>query len=281
MSASFTNGQPGYVPGTMLQPQGPPVGFVPAGQPPMSPPYPMPQPQIIAVPTGRPNMLPPIANCPVGLEYLTQVNQVIIEQLTSLETINTGLDNQQNRHHQHHRTETVRVGSNNFVIKNTMDQDMYFSRPDESCSCANKNDLFFYDNFERRVLMMDSPTLCGKGCFGCGDVILTVRDGYENELGKIHMIQKFLSTSANILSPQGELMYRITKGNILNTNRLDAMFHIRSRDNVMELGKITKLVTRNNLKIFDVTFPLDLEVRSKALLMASVFLLQLTVRNAS
>ena len=129
---------------------------------------------------------------------------------------------------------------------------------DETCSCDNKKDLFFYDNFERRVLMMDGPTLYGRGCFGCGDVILTLRDGYENEIGKIHMIKKYLSTSVNILSTQGELMYRITKGNIMNTSRLDAMFHIRSRDNVVELGKITKLVTRNNLKIFGECAAFDL-----------------------
>ena len=100
--------QPGYPPpqGGYAPPQSQAMPMTQQPGPAGAAPYNMPAPATSMVP----------ANCPPGLEYLTQIDQLIVKQKVELLEAFTGFETK-----------------NKYTIKNTMGQDVYKAKEDTDC----------------------------------------------------------------------------------------------------------------------------------------------------
>lgn len=101
----------------------------------------------------RPN---PIPGVPRGLEYLTQINQLVIEQKVDLLEAFTGWEE-----------------SNRYVIRNSVGQQIYYAF-EQSDTCQRQcclNDRGFVitivDNFNQPVLRISREFKCCAGCCWC------------------------------------------------------------------------------------------------------------------
>ncbi|XP_021108457.1 phospholipid scramblase 1 isoform X3 [Heterocephalus glaber] len=153
----------GY-PGPYSAYQGPPVGspippgsFAGAGQPGFpvqsQPGYSQP-----GGPAGAPWMPapPPPLNCPPGLEYLSQIDQILVHQQIELLEVLTGFET-----------------NNKYEIKNSLGQRVYFAVEDNDCctrNCCGASRPFtlkILDNLGREVITMERPLRCTSCCFPC------------------------------------------------------------------------------------------------------------------
>ncbi|KAH0624054.1 hypothetical protein JD844_007374 [Phrynosoma platyrhinos] len=153
-------GYPQYVPGPGQYPPGP--GF--AGQPPYTA---MAYQGAYGAPPvqGQPNR-PPVAiwmpapplpaNCPPGLEYLSQIDQILIHQQIELLEIITGFET-----------------CNKYEIKNALGQRVYFAAEETDCctrNCCGPSRPFtmkIMDNMGQEVIELMRPLRCSSCCFPC------------------------------------------------------------------------------------------------------------------
>jgi len=119
----------------------PGVGQIP-GQPPQ-------QQQWMPVPAGIPG-------CPPGLEYLSQIDQLLVKQKVEMLELISGLET-----------------NNKYEVKNSMGQDVYKAK-EKSNFCARQCcgplrafDLEITDNNGREVIHLKRPLNCGLCCFPC------------------------------------------------------------------------------------------------------------------
>lgn len=176
--------QPGYPPAGAPPPQQP--GYPPAQQPgfygvvpgqapapmtqqPVAGGYPPPQagyappPQQMAmqpVVQGQPMPPPPGTlvpdNCPPGLEYLTQIDQLIVKQKVELLEAFLGCETK-----------------NKYKIKNSMGQDVYKAKEETDCCTRNicgpvrPFDMTIKDNNDTEVIHLYRPLNCQSCLFPC------------------------------------------------------------------------------------------------------------------
>ncbi|XP_041270317.1 phospholipid scramblase 1-like isoform X2 [Onychostruthus taczanowskii] len=146
-------GSPQQVPGTyqgnygfQAQPMGFPGGFV--------------APPVQSQPTMGGTIwmpIPPsIPNCPPGLEYLTQIDQILIHQQLEILEIVTGFEE-----------------NNKYELKNTLGQRVYFAAEDTDCltrNCCGPSRPFtmrIMDNLGREVITLHRPLRCSACCCPC------------------------------------------------------------------------------------------------------------------
>ncbi|XP_075253181.1 phospholipid scramblase 2-like [Convolutriloba macropyga] len=260
-------GQPGYPP-----PQGQP-GYPPQGQPGYG--YPPPQqgaqPAEMEAPPGQPPappnmqgaapggwMQPPQAmgagqpemasNVPPGLEYLTFLDQVLVQQVVELLEAFTGWET-----------------DNKYAIKNMMGQQCYYAFEESGCCakqcCKNRRGFVMkiVDNTQREVIRAQRPfkccatTCCWCPCCGCSQHEIVVESPPGIVIGRIH----------------NELVIYL----------LDYLKIINSASTGEEVGQLKKQFTGMVKEVFtdadnySVSFPKDLDVRAKALLMCATFLI--------
>ena len=163
-------GQPGYPPPGQYPPSQQP-GYPPPGQPGYPPPgqYPPPGPQPGAPVTAQPGAMPmqqmqqqapPVqyeaVNCPPGLEYLTQVDQLLCKQKVELLEAFLGCETK-----------------NKYKIKNSMGQEIYYAKEDTDCCTRNlcgpirPFDMKIKDNAENEVIHLYRPLNCQSCLFPC------------------------------------------------------------------------------------------------------------------
>ncbi|XP_042091803.1 phospholipid scramblase 2 isoform X2 [Ovis aries] len=102
-----------------------------------------------------PAPLPPL-NCPPGLEYLTQIDQLLIHQQMELLEVLIGFET-----------------NNRYEIKNSLGQRIYFAAEDTDCctrNCCGPARPFtmkILDNMGREVITLERPLRCASCCFPC------------------------------------------------------------------------------------------------------------------
>ncbi|XP_045707498.1 phospholipid scramblase 1 isoform X3 [Phyllostomus hastatus] len=109
-------------------------------------------------PAGTPWMPapPPPSDCPPGLEYLTQIDQVLIHQQVELLEVLTGFET-----------------NNKYEIKNSLGQRIYFAVEDTDCctrNCCGPNRPFtmrILDLMGREVITLERPLRCTSCCCPC------------------------------------------------------------------------------------------------------------------
>jgi len=265
---------PGYYPNNPSYPQGASYPPQAAGQ--MPPPgYGPPQPTQ-GGPQGPQWMpKPEIPDCPPGLEYLTQIDQILVHQAVQLLDAFTGFD-----------------CKNKFQVKNSLGQQIYYAAEESGfcerqiCGSHRGFTMHIADNMGNEVLRATRQFKCCAGCcwFACANCC-----AYEIEVeAPVGQVIGFVRQSCSPWRPRFEVM-DVDHQPILKLTGpfcicecpcFDVDFNVYTMDGE-EVGRINKqwsglakeLFTESDN--FGVSFPMDLDVKAKATLLAGVFLVDM------
>lgn len=213
-----------------------------------------------------PTLMP---DCPPGLEYLTQLDNIhVLQHFEPLEMIT--------------RFET----NNKYDIKNNLDQMVYIVTEDTDDFTRNAYRtlrpfvLRVTDFMGREIMTMQRPFRCTCCCFCChstrqelevqcppGITIGFVMDHW-NLCRAVYSIQN--EKKENVLSIRGPCS---TYG-----CGSDSVFEVKAIDGVSNIGSIIRkwnglMSAMGNADHFDIQFPLDLDVKMKAMIFGACFLI--------
>ncbi|XP_059169955.1 phospholipid scramblase 2-like [Physella acuta] len=211
---------------------------------------------------------------PQGLEYLSKLNQVIIKQDVELLEAIVGFETQ-----------------NSYKLFNSAGQQCYSAFEKSNCcarQCCGNNrcfEMIVTDNFNQMVFSVYRPYKFCKYhpcCACCGicqdDVRISAPD--SSPLGKVHQRCSIIKPRYYVLDHNSQSQCEIV-GPICQCTLCckSVEFTVRSIHDHKKIGAISKyrgdiiqeLFT--DADTFGVTFPIDLDVRTKATLIGAVFLI--------
>ncbi|XP_065306926.2 phospholipid scramblase 2-like [Dermacentor albipictus] len=210
----------------------------------------------------------PIPGCPRGLEYLSAVDQLLVHQQLQLLEMLVPYEQQ-----------------NKYVVKNSMGQFIFmaFEQSDlaSRCCCSNcrpfEMPLFDYRSVE--VMRLYRPLRCTSClCFCCLQV-MEVHAPPGTIIGSIRQDVSLLPRFS-VLDSAGNVVLRISGP--FCTSAIcceDVVFDILTRDGRTKIGTMSKnwsgMIREafTDIDNFTVTFPIDLDVKIKATLLAALFLI--------
>lgn len=211
-------------------------------------------------PTGVPG-------CPPGLEYLTQVDQILVHQQVELLEAFTGFET-----------------ANKYEIKNSLGQKVYFAAEQSDCctrQCCGPCRSFemkIMDNMQQEVMHLERPLRCASCWTPCCLQEMTITSPPGTVIGKLKQRWDMLFPKFDVENENGDTILKI-EGPCLTCNMCgDVEFKVMS-ENGHEIGKISKQWTGlvkeyfTDADNFGVQFPMDLDVKAKACLLAAVFLI--------
>ncbi|KAM9088861.1 phospholipid scramblase 2 isoform X4 [Balaenoptera acutorostrata] len=264
-------GPPGYTgyPGTQAGYPVPPAGYSGAGPVGFPVPY-QPVTSQPGVPAGVPWMPapPPPLNCPPGLEYLTQIDQLLIHQQIELLEVLTGFET-----------------CNKYEIKNSLGQRIYFAAEDTDCctrNCCGPSRPFtirILDNTGREVITLERPLRCTSCCFPCCLQEIEIQAPPGVPVGYVTQTWHPCLPKFTLQNERREDVLRITGPCIVCSCCADVDFEIKSLDDKYVVGKISKQWTGfvrelfTDVDNFGIQFPLDLDVKMKAVMLGACFLI--------
>ncbi|KAH8380515.1 hypothetical protein KR009_011175, partial [Drosophila setifemur] len=215
----------------------------------------------MSIPVGMPN-------CPQGLEYLTALDQLLVSQKIEKLELLTGFETK-----------------NRFKVKNSLGQNVYFAYEESDCCTRNMLgrsrpfEMKILDNFQNEVLHLNRPFRCDVLCCfpSCMNAV-EVSAPPGQVIGTVEQVCTFLRPKFNIKNSFGDTVLHI-EGPLCPCKCFsDTNFKVLSANNE-EIGKISKQWSGLGRELFtdadyfSVTFPLNLDVRMKALIFAALFLI--------
>ncbi|KAI6649710.1 Phospholipid scramblase 2-like [Oopsacas minuta] len=261
-------------------PQGyaqPPQGYAQPPQGYAQPPQGYQQGQVPPAPPGAPQtktvewMPPPqaVANCPPGLEYLTQIDQILVHQQVELWELMTGWET-----------------ANRYVIKNTLGQQIYFAAENSNC-CARQYcgpnrpfEMSIMDNTQHEVIHIVRPYRCSAWCCFCCLQKMEVQSPPGQIVGYVRQDCTFWNPKFTVLDAEEREILNITGNCIALCCRWcsDIDFDVTAVDGT-SVGKVSKQWSGlareyfTDADNFGIKFPMDLDVRVKAVVMGACFLI--------
>lgn len=237
---------------------------------PMAPPFPA-QTQWMAKPGS-------IMGCPPGLEYLTQLDQLLIHQQVELLEAFTGIETR-----------------NRYAIKNNLGQQCYFAYEEsEFCHricCGNMRgfDMHIVDNLGQEVLRAHREFKCCVGCCWCikGDscaFIVSVESPVGVPIGRIVQLYSSWKPRYAIQNTNNETVLVIQGPCCICAGPCcpdDVPFDVYTADESQQIGTLARQYSGftkemfTNATNFGVSFPMDLDVKVKALLLSATFLIDM------
>ncbi|XP_030372172.1 phospholipid scramblase 2-like [Scaptodrosophila lebanonensis] len=225
-----------------------------------------PQPVVVAqpsAPVGTNSGPAGIPQCPLGLEYLSAVDQLLIKQKGELFEDLSGIET-----------------NNKYAIKNILGQGVYMAFGDtDGCArlCYGSERPFeirIVDTSKQEVIHLSRPSACGPCCVE--NLEVTAPPG--NIVGSIEQELTLLSPSFKVKDHLGDTVMRI-EGPFSTTSFFgDVDFDIVTLSGT-KVGKISKQWSGlarelfTDADFFGITFPLDLDARTKAVLLGATFLI--------
>ncbi|KAF4519485.1 hypothetical protein B566_EDAN010094 [Ephemera danica] len=211
-------------------------------------------------------------NTPPGLEYLTMVDQLLVHQ--KMEVVEALLD-----------FET----QNRYTIKNSMGQEVYNAKEDTGClnriCCGTLRsfDIKILDNSKNEVIHLYRPLRCQSCFFPCCLQNMEISSPPGNVIGRVEQEWSLLTPKYRILDAAGNIVFRM-KGPICHCSCCgrDVNFKVTTADGKTEIGKISKQWTGllreafTDSDYFGINFPMDLDVKMKAVLLGALFLIVTT-----
>ncbi|XP_018596475.1 phospholipid scramblase 2 isoform X2 [Scleropages formosus] len=211
---------------------------------------------------------PPIPGCPPGLEYLTQVDQLLIKQKVELIEALAGFES-----------------NNKYEIRNSMGQNVFYAVEENDClsrQCCGPLRSFtirVLDNFGREVITVTRPLKCMSCFFPCCLQEMEVQSPPGNTVGYVlqqwhPFFPRFIIENEN-REPVLKLHGPFCGWSCLP----DVDFEIITMDEVSKIGKISKQWTGLLREVFTDTdnfgiqFPMDLDVKMKAVMIGACFLI--------
>lgn len=210
----------------------------------------------------------PIPGCPQGLEYLSVVDQLLVHQQLQLLEMLLPFEQQ-----------------NKYVVKNSMGQFVFmaFEESDMAsrCCCSNCRpfEMALFDYRSVEVMRLYRPLRCISClCFCCLQV-MEVHAPPGTIIGSIRQDISLLPRFS-VLDSAGNAVLQISGPCCTSAICCgDVVFDILARDGRTKIGMMSKNwsgVFREaftDIDNFTVTFPIDLDVKIKATLLAALFLI--------
>ncbi|KAK9889945.1 hypothetical protein WA026_008754 [Henosepilachna vigintioctopunctata] len=265
-------GQPGY---PQPQSQYPPYSGPPGPYPPPPGSYPPPsgyQPVVTNQPMGNDggwmNLPQGPVNCPPGLAYLTMIDQLLVHQKVELLEAFTGFETK-----------------NKFTVKNSLGQKLYYAVEDSDCCTRNccgpmrPFDMRILDNFRNEVIHLHRPLACDSCCFPCCLQSMEVSAPPGNLVGTVEQDWSLCCPSFSIKNQNGDTVLKIDGPCCTFSFCGDVEFKVMSADGSTEVGRISKQWSGlaremfTDSDFFGITFPMDLDVRMKAVMLGACFLI--------
>ncbi|XKL62681.1 hypothetical protein PGB90_002514 [Kerria lacca] len=267
--------------GTMYMPSyPPPQGYPP---PPTQPVGYGVQPPIINQPTGLgvqgqfgptdsgwtpiPAQIP--ANCPSGLYPLLGIDHLFVKQKIELLEAFVGFET-----------------NNKYTIKNNQGHKIFYAVEDNDCCtrncCGNLRsfDIKILDNMKNEVIHLNREFACQSCCFPCCLQKLEVFSPPGYLIGTVEQNWSLCIDEFDVKNESGTTVLKL-EGPLCTTSCCgsDVEFKVLSKDKSAVVGKISKqwsgfgreLFTDSDM--FGISFPLDLDVRMKAVMLGACFLI--------
>ena len=209
----------------------------------------------------------PLPGCPAGLEYLMQVDQLLVHQQVELLEAFTGFET-----------------SNKYEIKNSLGQVMYFAMEDSDCCTRNccgperPFDMRILDNSQREVIHLERPLRCSSSCCICCLQEITIFSPPGCVIGGVKQECDLCYPKFEVCNEQGECVLKI-EGPCVTCNFCNDVEFLVLTLTGQVIGKISKqwsgLVKEyfTDADMFGIQFPIDLDVKTKACLLGAVFLI--------
>lgn len=205
--------------------------------------------------------------CPPGLEYLVQVDQLVIKQILEMLEIFTGWET-----------------NNKYRITNTLGQAVYFAMEDTDCCtryCCGPGRPFemkILDNFQREVIHLSRPLKCQGCCCYCCLQEIEIQAPPGEVVG--YCIQKWSLWEQKLeICDANRTPQLLIRGPCCPIScGSDVQFEVLSMDGGTVVGAITKQWVGcgtecfTDADTFSVTFPMDLDVKMKAVMLGTCFL---------
>jgi len=213
---------------------------------------------------------------PPGLEYLDQVDQLIVHQQVELLEIMSGFETK-----------------NRYAIKNTMGQQVYFAFEESECChrncCGSERGFVMHivDNRSQEVMRVTRPFKLCAGCCWCADADccsceIQVEAPPGQVIGSVRQLGSKWKPVYGICDVSGNQILKIG-GPCCPCQTVcctaDVDFMIKGTDGVTEVGKITKQwggfiqEVISKADIFSCTFPMDMDIKMKATILGATFLI--------
>ncbi|KAK5877811.1 hypothetical protein CesoFtcFv8_025285 [Champsocephalus esox] len=209
-----------------------------------------------------------IPGCPPGLEYLTQVDQLLIKQKVELAEALIGFES-----------------NNKYEIRNSMGQDVFHALEENDCltrQCCGPMRSFtihVVDHNGQKVITITRPLNCTACCCPCCLQELEVQSPPGNTVGYVRQQWHPFSPKFIVSDENNEPVLKI-HGPFCGWSCLpDVDFEILTMDEVTQIGKISKQWTGLLREVFTdsdnfgIQFPMDLDVKMKATMIGACFLI--------
>ncbi|KAK3095599.1 hypothetical protein FSP39_016529, partial [Pinctada imbricata] len=207
-------------------------------------------------------------DCPKGLEYLAQVDQLLVKQkVEGLEAF-TGYET-----------------NNKYEILNSLGQRVYHAVEDtccctrNCCGSARPFDIKILDNQNREIIHLSRPLRCSSCWFPCCLQKVTVEAPPGRVAGYIKQAWSLCKPRFKIQNSNEETVLRM-KGPCCTWNLCGEIeFDVNTPDDEHFVGRVTKQWSGLGKEIFTdadnfgISFPLDLDVNIKAVMLGAVFLI--------
>ncbi|KAJ3665705.1 hypothetical protein Zmor_001191 [Zophobas morio] len=212
----------------------------------------------------------PPTNSPQGLQYLSLVDQLLVHQQVELLEVITGFETE-----------------NKYQIKNSLGQQVYFAAEDSDfctrncCGPLRPFDMKIFDNYKNEVIHFYRPLACQACCYPCCLQTIEVSAPPGNPIGSVEQEWSIFYPTFAVKNANGDTVLRIEGPFFTCSCGNDVNFRITSGDGSEEIGKITKQWSGwvreafTDADFFGITFPMDLDVKMKTVLLGGLFLIDM------
>lgn len=216
-----------------------------------------------------------IPGCPPGLEYLAQIDQLIVKQQIELLEALTGFETR-----------------NRYRVFNNLGQQVYFAQEESDCCMrymcgpARAFEIIITDNNGLAVMKFRREFKCCAGCCWCANsegcaFYLYVEAPPGNPVGYVRQEQSSWKPNFSLYTTDDQPLARI-HGPCCICNCPccgDVEFPVMSPDDTNQIGRVAKQWSGalrewlTDADTFSVTFPMDMDVRMKAVMFGALFLI--------
>ncbi|KAK5848377.1 hypothetical protein PBY51_005996 [Eleginops maclovinus] len=205
---------------------------------------------------------------PPGLEYLTQIDQILIHQKVELLEAFIGFET-----------------NNQYEIKNSLGQKIYNAKEKNDCCTRNccgslrSFDMKIKDTMDREVIRLIRPYRCVSCWFPCCLQEMEVQAPPGTTIGYVKQDWHPCLPKFSIQGPNKETLLRLDGPCFACNCCGDVNFELKGKDNDQPIGRISKQWSGLLKEVFTDTdnfgiqFPLDMDVKVKAVLMGACFLI--------
>lgn len=221
---------------------------------------------------SRPSSSSRTLNCPPGLEHLNQLDKLFINQKIRLLEVITGFET-----------------NNEFTIMNPSGQQIYYAFEKTSCWVRNccgpirPFDMQIVDNSQNEIIHLYRPLACTSCCFPCCLQSIEVSSPPGTIIGTVHQKWRIFCPTLAIKNRQGKTVLKVEGPCIKQILCCGACnktvdYYITLPDGT-HIGKISKEWTHwvretfTDSDYFVISFPMNLDVRLKAVIIGACILL--------